>query len=97
MSLKYVWPCRLQGGRTGEVPGCAAHCPYALTPNTVALIPTLGALFPKGGPVQDPGLTSDGTCKWGTGADLLALDGDVVHPPEDVAYDDPSACHPCFR
>jgi len=24
--------------------------PYALTPNTVELIPTLGALFPRGGP-----------------------------------------------
>jgi len=31
--------------------------PYALTPNTVELIPTLGALFPRGGPVQDPVLT----------------------------------------
>ena len=27
--------------------------PYALTPNTVELIPTLGALFPRGGPVKD--------------------------------------------
>jgi len=31
--------------------------PYALTPKTVKLIPTLGALFPRGGPVQDPVLT----------------------------------------
>ena len=31
--------------------------PYALTPNTVEPIPTLGALFPRGGPVQDPVLT----------------------------------------
>ena len=31
--------------------------PYALTPNTVELIPTLGALFPRGGPVQDLVLT----------------------------------------
>jgi len=31
--------------------------PYALTPNTVELIPTLGALFLRGGPVQDPVLT----------------------------------------
>ena len=30
---------------------------YALTPNSVELIPTLGALFPRGGPVQDPVLT----------------------------------------
>ena len=29
-----------------------------LTPNTVEPIPTLGALFPRGGPVQDPVLTS---------------------------------------
>ena len=28
-----------------------------LTPNTVELIPTLGALSPQGGPVQDPVLT----------------------------------------
>ena len=33
---------------------------YALTPNTVELIATLGALFPRGGPVQDPVLTSAG-------------------------------------
>ena len=32
--------------------------PYALTPNTVELISTLGALPPRGGPVQDPVLTS---------------------------------------
>jgi len=32
--------------------------PYALTPNTVELIPTLGALYPRGGPVQDPVLTT---------------------------------------
>jgi len=31
--------------------------PYALTPNTVELILTLGALPPRGGPVQDPVLT----------------------------------------
>ena len=30
---------------------------YAFTPNTVELIPTLGALFPRDGPVQDPVLT----------------------------------------
>ena len=32
--------------------------PYALTSNTVELIPTLGALFLRGEPVQDPVLTS---------------------------------------
>ena len=32
--------------------------PHALTPNTVELIPTLGALSPRGGPVQDPVLTA---------------------------------------
>ena len=31
--------------------------PHTLTPNTVELIPTLGALPPGGGPVQDPVLT----------------------------------------
>ena len=35
----------------GEVPL------YALTPNTVELIRSLGALPPRGGPVQDPALT----------------------------------------
>ena len=28
--------------------------PYALISNTVELIPTLGALFPRGGPIQNP-------------------------------------------
>ena len=32
-------------------------CCTALTPNTANLIPTLGALLPRGGPVQDPVLT----------------------------------------
>jgi len=40
---------------TGFLPGDKG--PYVLTPNTVELIPTLGALFPRGGPVQDPVLT----------------------------------------
>jgi len=30
--------------------------PYALTLNKVELIPTLGALSPRGGPVQEPAL-----------------------------------------
>ena len=34
--------------------------PYTLTPNAVELILTLGALFPRGGPVQDPVLTPRG-------------------------------------
>ena len=34
--------------------------PKKLTPNTVELIPTLGALFPRGGPVQDPAITRSG-------------------------------------
>ena len=33
--------------------------PYALAPNAVELIPTIGALFPRGWPVQDPVLTLD--------------------------------------
>ena len=32
-------------------------CEDALTPNTVELIPTIGALSPRGGHVQDPVLT----------------------------------------
>ena len=35
--------------------------PYALTPNTVELIPTHGAFFPRGEPVQDPVLTHGAT------------------------------------
>ena len=31
--------------------------PDPLTPNAVELIPTLGALFPRGGPGQEPVLT----------------------------------------
>ena len=33
------------------------------TPNTVELIPTLGALFSRGGPVQDPVLTETRLCQ----------------------------------
>ena len=43
--------------------------PYALTPNTVELIPTLGALFPRGGPVQDLVLTNTHTGATGGGAE----------------------------
>ena len=32
---------------------------YTLTPNTVELMPTRGALFPRGGPSQEPVLTSE--------------------------------------
>ena len=39
--------------------GLVLH-PYALTPNAVELIPTLGALSPRDGPVQDPVLTAVG-------------------------------------
>ena len=34
-----------------------------LTPNTVELIPTRGALSPRGGPVQDPVLTPPSRCR----------------------------------
>jgi len=38
------------------MPGsCERGC--TLTPNTVELIPTLGAFFPRGGQLQDPVLT----------------------------------------
>ena len=40
-------------------------CPYALTPNTGEPIPTLGALFPRGGPVQDPVFTPGSWWCWG--------------------------------
>ena len=39
-------PPQVPAGRVPEDKG-----PYALTPNTVDLILTLGALFPRGGPV----------------------------------------------
>ena len=44
--------CRVQGSGSDN-----AGAPQPLTPNTVELIPTLGALFPRGGPVQDSVLT----------------------------------------
>jgi len=37
--------------------GVESETVSALTPNTVELIPTLGALPPRGGPVPDPDLT----------------------------------------
>ena len=48
--------------------------PHALTPDTVELIPTLGALFPRGGPVQDPVLTVPHT--------VADLHRDLRHPRE---------------
>jgi hypothetical protein len=51
-------PCRIsRASRCTSAPPTVWPLPYALTPNTVELIPTLGALFPRGGPVQDPVLT----------------------------------------
>ena len=35
-----------------------SRAPAPLTPNTVEIIPTLGALSPRGGPVRDPVLTN---------------------------------------
>ena len=43
-----------QGCPAFSRPARAFWYPYALTPNIVELIPTLGALFPREGPVQDP-------------------------------------------
>ena len=48
--------------------GCARYRIRALTPltpNTVELIHTLGALSPRGGPVQDPVLTRGIKCGGG--------------------------------
>ena len=36
----------------------SSHGPYALTPNTVELISTLGAFFPRGGPRIQPRVKS---------------------------------------
>ena len=38
--------------------GSVPATPYAHTPNAVELVHTLGTHFPRGGPVQDPVLTS---------------------------------------
>ena len=55
---------RVLGGSLG---GGRSHVAYPafriitpLTPNKVELIPTLEALLPRGGPVQDPVLTHCG-------------------------------------
>ena len=45
--------------RVLDGPASGDKGPYALTPNTVELIPTLGALPPREGPVQDVVLTQD--------------------------------------
>ena len=44
---------------------------HPLTPKTVELIPTLGALFPRGGPVQDPALTTSPDQSQGRGGVLV--------------------------
>ena len=44
-----------------------------LTPNTVELIPALGDLFPRGGPVQDPVLTNVVSGRFACGLVLVAL------------------------
>jgi len=36
------------------VQGVECYCSETVAPNTVELISTLGALSPRGGPVQDP-------------------------------------------
>ena len=57
-SFIFRWPAFAAAAlalRTGFLPEDKG--PYDVTPNTVELIPTLGALFPRGGPVQDPVLT----------------------------------------
>ena len=48
-------------GRGGGTPRSGGHSD-ALTPHAVELIPTLGARFSRGGPVQDPVLTRGTGC-----------------------------------
>ena len=43
--------------RSGALPPTARRLTLQHGPNTAELSPTLGALFPQGGPVQDPVLT----------------------------------------
>ena len=51
----------------------------ALTPNTVELIPTLGAPSPRGGPVQDPVLTPRALQKASANDPTTSLQGDLAH------------------
>jgi len=56
---------------------------YALTPNTVELIPTLGALFPRSGPVQDPVLTTSPGSRWSfLVEEPQSSEKDDLHPRE---------------
>ena len=53
-----------------------------LTPNTVELIPTIGALFPRGGPAQDSVLTLPEPCAVGANE----APGKLSYEPESVDY-----------
>ena len=68
--------------------------PYALTPNTADLIPTLGALFPRGGPVQDPvlafvspSLAQQSTTPTPSTAPKYPCDGSLSHLHLYVSWD----------
>ena len=52
-STSFFWVGRILEGPLSRGPGPG----WTLTSTTVELIPTLGALPPRGGPVQDPVLT----------------------------------------
>ena len=53
-----LWVSRLQGRLRSRVTGVRKiRALTPVTPNTVELVPTLGALVPQGGPVRDPVLT----------------------------------------
>ena len=55
---------------------------YALTPNKVEQIPTLGALSPRGGPVQDSVLTPPRDQEW---AELMsAFGGESAAGPKKI-------------
>jgi len=56
-TVPYMKGCALASKSDGKRRAAEDTLVSALTPNTVELIPTLGALFPRGGPVQDPVLT----------------------------------------
>ena len=83
-SLIGPWCCEM---------GLEGKGPYALTPNTVELISTLAALFPRGWPVQDPVLTSCGSCGITQTRNLIPTwhpwrkAGPINHPGDKVESD----------
>ena len=70
----------------------------ALTPNTVELIPTLEALFPRGGPVQDQVLTAralpEPSCECNPQPSTLNLRPSTLNPQLSTLNPPPSTLNP---